>query len=82
MSKVEEIKADIREFLEKKIKGKRNSISKMKDLAYSRFKAKLPKWIPSFVIDWCEGYVRNKINALFVEALANVKHNKSSDIQE
>lgn len=82
MSKIEEIKADIREFLEKKIKGKRDSVAKMKDLAYSRLKAKLPKWIPNCVIDWCEGYIKNKINTLFVEALANVKHNKGSDVQE
>lgn len=63
------LKNEIKEQLVKLIRAKKTGIVAMKEKAYAYAESKLPKW---FVILF-GGYIRNKIDTLFMEALANVK---------
>lgn len=63
------LKAQVKTLLIKLIRGKKTSIIGMKEKAYEYVREHLPKWLV-FIFD---GYIRNKIDTLFMEALSSVK---------
>lgn len=63
------LKVQIKTLLIKLIRDKKTSIIGMKEKAYEYVRERLPKWFV-FIFD---GYIRNKIDTLFMEALASVK---------
>lgn len=66
------LKAQVKTLLIKLIRGKKTSIIGMKEKAYDYVKERLPKWLV-FIVFIFDGYIRNKIDTLFMEALASVK---------
>lgn len=63
------LKVQIKTLLIKLIKDKKTSIIGMKEKAYEYVRERLPKWFV-FIFD---RYIRNKIDTLFMEALASVE---------